>query len=154
MGLTWGQLGANLGPTWANLGQLGPIWNQLRPTWANMSQRRPTWVQFGASPDLKIIEKPLFFPGFSSIFKQPLKSFGTALGHSLGTPWGAFGDAWGALGVALGSFGAALGGLGETLGTPWGSFLEEPWVFLGRTSWKDLPEPTPARELLGQLSFR
>ena len=134
MGLTWGQLGANLGPTWANLGQLGPIWNQLRPTWANMSQRRPTWVQFGARTDLKIIGKPLFFPGFSSIFKQPLKSFGTALGHSLGTPWGAFGDAWGALGVALGSFGAALGGLGETLGTPWGSFLEEPWVFLGKTS--------------------
>ena len=126
MGLTWGQLGANLGPTWANLGQLGPIWNQLRPTWANMSQRRPTWVQFGARTDLKIIGKPLFFPGFSNIFKQPLKSFGTALGDSLGTPWGAFGDAWGALGVALGSFGAALGGLGE------------PWGRLGGPSWRSL----------------
>ena len=147
MGLTWGQLGANLEPTWANLGQLGPIWNQLRPTWANMSQRRPTWVQFGASPDLKIIEKPLFFPGFSSIFKQPLKSFGTALGHSLGTPWGAFGDAWGALGVALGSFGAALGGLGEPwgrLGGPsWrslGFFLEEP---LGKTFQSPRPYEAP-----------
>ena len=130
MGLTWGQLGANLGPTWANLGQLGPIWNQLRPTWANMSQRRPTWVQFGARTDLKIIGKPLFFPGFSSILKKSLESFGKALDNPLGTPWGAFGDALGGFGAVLGSFGAALGGLGDALG----ALLGGPWDFLGGIS--------------------
>ena len=66
--------------------------------------------------DTKIIEKPLFFLGFSFIFKKSLESFGKALGDPLGTPWGAFGDARGVFGAALGSFGAALGGLGDVLG--------------------------------------
>ena len=80
--------------------------------------------------DLKIIEKPKFFPGFSNIFKKSLESFGKALGDSLGTPWGAFGDAWGGFGAALGSFGAALGGLGDALG----ALLGGPWDFLGGIS--------------------
>ena len=71
---------------------------------------------------------------FFQYFQAILGILWKALGDSLGTPWGAFGDAWGGFGAALGSFGAALGGLGDALGTPWGSFLEEPWVFLGRTS--------------------
>ena len=106
------------------------MWNQLQPAWANISQRRPTWGQFEAHTDLKIIEKPLFFLGFSNIFKKSLESFGKALGDPLGTPWGAFGDAWGGFGAALGSFGAALGGLGDALG----ALLEGPWEFLGRIS--------------------
>ena len=144
MGLTWGQLGANLGPTWANLGQLGPIWNQLRPTWANMSQRRPTWVQFGAHTDLKIIGEPLFFLGFSNIFKQSLESFGTALGDSSGTPWGAFGDAWGGLGELWGRLGRPWGDLGDALE----ALLGEPLGF----PWKNLLEKSPrARDLMKRL---
>ena len=49
--ITWGHLGANLGPTGINLDQLGPTWanlgptwGQLGPTWANMA---PLWTQLG-----------------------------------------------------------------------------------------------------------
>ena len=80
--------------------------------------------------DLKIIEKPVFIPGFSNIFKKSLESFGKALGDPLGTPWGAFGDVWGGFGAALGSFGAASGSLGDALG----ALLEGPWEYLGRIS--------------------
>ena len=66
--------------------------------------------------DQKIIEKPLFFLGFSNIFRKSLESFGKALGDPLGTPWGALGDAWGGLGDAWGGLGDALGGLGDALG--------------------------------------
>ena len=92
---TWGQLGAHLGPAWANLGQLGPIWNQLQPAWANISQRRLTWGQLEAHTNVKIIEKPLVFLGFSNIVKKSLESFGKALGlpwEALGMPWG---HSWG-----------------------------------------------------------
>ena len=111
------------------------MWNQLQPPRANISQRRPTWGQFEAHTDLKIIEKQLFFIGFSNIFKKSLESFGKALGDPLGTPWGAFGDAWGGFGAALGSFGAALGGLGDALGALLGkTCLGRPWESLERPS--------------------
>ena len=100
-----------------------------------MRQHMPTWSQLEANIYAKIIEKPLFFPGFSNIFKKSLESFGKALGDSLGMPWGAFGDAWGGFGAALGSFGAALGGLGDALGALLGKpALED----LGK-AWKDPP---------------
>ena len=132
-----GQHGANLGPTWgslgANLGQLGPTWEQLGPAWANMKQRRPTWGQLEARTDVKIIEKPMFFPGFSNNLKKSFKSFGNVFGDPLGTPWGAFGDAWGGLGAALGSLGDALGGLGNALGDlSWKTCLGRPWESLER----------------------
>ena len=72
----------------------------------------------------------LFFLGFSKIFKKSLEAWWCALGHPLGTPWGAFGNAWGGFGAALGSFGPALGGLGDALG----ALLGEPWDFLGGIS--------------------
>ena len=95
-----------------------------------MGQRRPTWGQLEGHTDLIIIEKPLFFLGFSDIFKKSLESFGKALGEPFGTPWAALGDAWGSFGAALGCFGAALGDLGDALG----ALLEGPWNFLGGIS--------------------
>ena len=66
--------------------------------------------------DPKIIEKLLFFMGFSYISKKSLEAFWNALEEPLGTPWGGLGVALGALGAALGSFGDALGSLGNALG--------------------------------------
>ena len=128
LGPAWpnmGQHGANLGPTWANLGQLGPTWGSLRPARANMSQRGPTWGQLEANMDLEIIEKPLFFLGFFNISRKSLEVIGNALGQPLGTPWGALGDA---------------------LGTPWevlGDALED---LLGRP-WKRPPLGRPNKEI-------
>ena len=133
MGPTWDQLGAHLGQTLGNLGQLGPTWEQLGPAWAKMKQRRPTWGQLEARTDVKIIEKPLFFLGFSNNLKKSFKSFGNVFGDPLGTPWGAFGDAWAGLGAALGSLGGALGGLGNALGDlSWKTCLGRPWESLER----------------------
>ena len=151
-GPTWGQLAANLVPTWANmgqhgaklgpswgslganLGQLGPICNQLQPAGANISQRRPTWGQLEAHEVLKIIEKTLFFLGFSSILKKSLESFGKAFGgpfrDTLGSLWGRLGRLWGRLGklwACLGRPWGRLGGTpGRTFGFPWRNLLERP----------------------------
>ena len=116
MGPTWSQLGVHLGPTWANLGQLRPTWGQLRLVQAKMSQRGPTRGQLEANMDLKIIEKPLFFLGFSNTSRQSMEALANALGDPFGTPWAPLGDARGALGDAWGSLGDALGGLGDVLG--------------------------------------
>ena len=59
-----GQLGANLGPTW---GQLGPAWANLGQlgahlvqTWPNMGQHEAPWDQLGANMGLPKIEKLAF----------------------------------------------------------------------------------------------
>ena len=130
MGPTWGQVGAHFGPTWTNLGQLGPMWNQLQPAWASISHRRPTWCKFEAHTDLKIFEKQLFFLGFSDIFKKSLESFGKALGDALRRLWGRLGRLWGRLGKLWGCLGRPWGRLGgtpgRTLGFPWRNLLERP----------------------------
>ena len=83
--------------------------------------------------DPKIIEKPLFFLGFSYISQKSLEAFWNALGESLGTPWGGLGGALEALGAALGGFGDALGSLGNALGGLSGkTCLGRPWGSLGR----------------------
>ena len=45
--------GTNLGPTCANMGQLGaflgPTWGQLGPTWINLGRHGRTWNQLGAN---------------------------------------------------------------------------------------------------------
>ena len=57
---TWGQLGATLESTWANIGHLEPTWEQRGPAWANwaptggqlanlrptLADWRPTWPRF------------------------------------------------------------------------------------------------------------
>ena len=59
-GPTWDPLGAFLGPTWANRCQLGPTGAKMRqlganltPTWsqlgADLPQHGPTWGQLGAN---------------------------------------------------------------------------------------------------------
>ena len=123
MGPTWDQLGAHLGPTWGNLGQLEPTWEQLGPAWAKMKQRRPTWGQLEARTDVKIIEKPLFFLGFSNNLKKSFKSFGNVFGDALGSLRGRLGRPWG------------------RLGEPWGR-LGRPRERLGRLYWEDLPGKT------------
>ena len=83
--------------------------------------------------DPKIIEKPLFFFGFSYISQKSLEAFWNALGEPLGTPWGGLGAALGALGAALGSFGDALGSLGNALGGLSGKIcFGRLWESLGR----------------------
>ena len=99
-----------------------------------MSQQGPTWDQLEANTNLKIIEKPLFFPGFFHILRNSLEAFGIALGDSLGMPWGAPGDASESLGRPGERLGDALGGLGgpwERLARPW-ERLGGPWERLGR----------------------
>ena len=98
---TWSQLGAHLGPSRANLDQLGPTRSQLRPARANMTQRGATWGQLKPIMDAKIIEKPLFFLGFFDTSKKSLEALGDALGdllESLRKPWGHLGSPWGCLG--------------------------------------------------------
>ena len=81
-----------------------------------MSQCGLTWGELEANTDPEIIEKPLFFLGFSNISKKSLEAWWCALGDPLGTPWGGLGDALGGLGDALGGLGDALGSLGNALG--------------------------------------
>ena len=72
---TWGQLGANLvqlGPTWC---QLGPTWRQFRPARTKMNQRKSTWSQRETKMDLKIMQKPLFFLCFFNILKKCLEAY-------------------------------------------------------------------------------
>ena len=56
----------------------------------------------------------------------------------LGRPWKPLGTPWTGLGDALGSPQGRLGGpwrrLGRPLGLPWGTSLEELWIFLGGSS--------------------
>ena len=158
LGPTWGQLGANMGPTWgllgANLGQLGALWGQPRPAWANTSQRGLIWGQLEATMDGEIIEKPLFFLGFSNILKKSLEAFWNALGDPLGTPWGALGDALGRPGGRLGKHWGSLGRPGARLGKPF--FEDLPWKTLGKprkTSQKSRP-PRHSRNPLAQFPDR
>ena len=84
--------------------------------------------------DQKIIEKPLFFLGFSNILKKSLEAFWNALADPLGTPWGGLGGALGGPGAALGGFGDALEGLGNVLGGLSGkTCLGRPWESLERS---------------------
>ena len=137
-GPTWHQLGVNLGLTWANLGQLVPLWDQLRPTWANMNQRRPTWGQLESNIHLKIIEKPLFFLGFFNISGKSLETLGNALKSVRVGLGDASGTPWEHLERPWGRLGRPWG----RLGTPWGrlgrpswrTFLGRPWESRGRAS--------------------
>ena len=88
-----------------------------------MSQRGSTWRQLEASMDLKIIEKPLFFPRFFRCFEEIRGILQERLGEAFGN--------------ALGDLRDALGGLGGTLGTPWG----RPWGRLGEPSGRTLQKP-------------
>ena len=98
--------------------------------------------------DPKIIEKPLFFLGFSYISQKSLETFWNALGEPLGTPWGGLGVALGALGAALGGFGDAW----EALGTPWEAFLGRPALEDLGKALKDLPEATSSAKPPNRLS--
>ena len=99
--------------------------------------------------DEKIIEKPLFFPGFFNTSRKSLEALGNTLGDPLGMPWGALGDTLGDLGNALGGLGDALGGLLggpghalEALGVPWEALLGEPSQEKGFPRRKPLPGST------------
>ncbi len=135
LGASVGPTGANLGqlvPTWghhgANQGQLGAnlcqTWADLEPAWANLG---PTWGQPGP------------------IRGQPGPTWGQR-GANLGPPWGQLGPTWGRLGANLGqpdaNLGAAGANLGQMLRDPRGrQTLWNPW---GRQTLQVGPGVVPA----------
>ena len=158
-----GHVGAKLGLTWANGGQVEAKLAQVAPTWANLG---PSWANLG--PSGAFLESFLSLLFFLEPFWALLLPSSGSLGHVFLRSWSRSGHFWGHLGISwaiLGYLGPACGlswtilGLrGVILGDLWanlrpsGAFLELCVVFFGQLGLQDGSEKVlPFKQTMAKL---